>query len=105
MNIGTTELMVILALALFLYGKKLPEITRSLGKGYREFKNAFDGVKNDIQKQVTDIAKDTGIKDVDKIYPSEHPDVTSGRADGTPTEIKESNEKKPPVIGDDTLAG
>lgn len=98
MNIGTTELMVILALALFLYGKKLPEITRSLGKGYREFKNAFDGVKNDIQKQVTDIAKDTGIKDIDKIYPSEQ---TLVRADASP----EAKEDKPSVKDNNNLAG
>lgn len=92
MNIGTTELMVILALALFLYGAKLPEITRALGKGYREFKNSFDGIKNDLTRQVTDIAQDTGIKDIDKIYT-------------TPAETKESNDKKPPVIGNDNLAG
>ena len=92
MNIGTTELMVILALALFFYGKNLPNITRALGKGYLEFKNSFDGIKNDLVKQVTDIAKDTGIKDIDKIY-------------DTPTDTKEANKEKPPVIGDDTLAG
>lgn len=92
MNIGTTELIVILALALFLYGKRLPEITRALGKGYWEFKNTFDGVKNDLTKQVTDITKDTEISDIDKIY-------------NTPAETKESSEKKPPVIGNDNLAG
>ena len=68
MNIGTTELLVILALALFLYGKRLPEITRALGKGYQEFRKAVDSVKGDIQTQVTDIARDVDIKEADKIY-------------------------------------
>ena len=88
MNIGTTELIVILILALFLYGKNLPEITRALGKGYREFKKTFDGVKNDIQNQVTDLARDTEIKDADKIYTS-----------------PEAKEDEPSVKDNNNLAG
>lgn len=37
--IGTTELLLIAALALLLFGgKKLPELMRGLGKGVSEFK-------------------------------------------------------------------
>lgn len=54
MNIGTPELIVIVVLAIILYGKRLPEITRALGKGYQEFKNNVNNVKNDFQKQVED---------------------------------------------------
>ncbi len=37
--IGTTELILIAALALLLFGgKKLPELMRGLGKGISEFK-------------------------------------------------------------------
>lgn len=44
--IGTGELIVILALALLLFGgKRLPELARSLGKGIREFKDATQGVE------------------------------------------------------------
>ena len=68
MNIGTTELIVILALALFLYGKNLPEITRTLGKAYREFRKNFDGIKKDIQEQVENIASDIDVKRADKVY-------------------------------------
>ncbi|MFH1230669.1 MAG: twin-arginine translocase TatA/TatE family subunit [Planctomycetota bacterium] len=52
MNIGTFELVIIVVLAIILYGKRLPEITRALGRGYQEFKNNIDNVKNDFQKQV-----------------------------------------------------
>lgn len=50
--IGTTELLLIAALALLLFGgKKLPELMRGLGKGVREFK---EGVK-----EVSNITEDT----------------------------------------------
>jgi len=40
--IGTTELMLVLALAVILFGPdRLPEIGRSLGEAYREFKKAL----------------------------------------------------------------
>ncbi len=39
--IGTGELILILCVALLLFGgKKLPEFARNLGKGIREFKKA-----------------------------------------------------------------
>jgi Tat protein translocase TatB subunit len=83
MNIGTFELLVILILALLLYGKRLPEITRALGKGYREFRDNFNGVRKDIERQINEAALEEDISRADKIY-------------GAP-EIKESG---PPVDND-----
>lgn len=49
--IGTTELLLIAALALLLFGgKKLPELMRGLGKGVSEFKKGV--------REVTDVASD-----------------------------------------------
>lgn len=40
-HIGTQELLIILVLALIIFGpKKLPEIGRSIGQGLRELKRA-----------------------------------------------------------------
>lgn len=33
-------------------GKKLPELARGLGKGIREFKDASDGVKREIHRNI-----------------------------------------------------
>lgn len=47
--LGTGELLVILALALLLFGgKRLPELARSLGKGIYEFKKAAQGEVEEI---------------------------------------------------------
>ena len=48
-NIGATEIVLLLLLALLLFGaRRLPEIGRSLGRGMREFKDAVTG-KDDEQ--------------------------------------------------------
>ena len=42
-SVGTTELLVILVAALILFGpRRLPELSRSLGKSLSEFKRASD---------------------------------------------------------------
>ena len=47
--IGTTEIIVIGAIALLLFGgKKLPELMRGLGKGVKEFKDGIKDVKEEI---------------------------------------------------------
>jgi sec-independent protein translocase protein TatA len=47
-EIGITGLIVILIVALLVFGpKRLPEIGRSLGKGMREFKDSITGNSDD----------------------------------------------------------
>jgi len=45
MRFGPTELLIILAIVLVLFGaKKIPELARGLGEGIRDFK---DGMRDD----------------------------------------------------------
>lgn len=47
LNVGPWELMVILLIALIVVGpQKLPELSRQIGKGLREFKRVQDEVKD-----------------------------------------------------------
>ncbi len=53
LNIGTPELILIMFVALLLFGgNKLPELARGLGKGLRDFKDASEGVKREIHNQI-----------------------------------------------------
>ena len=45
-SIGVPEMILILALALLVFGpKKLPEVGRSIGKALREFRRTSDEIK------------------------------------------------------------
>jgi sec-independent protein translocase protein TatA len=42
-NIGTTELIILAAILLLLFGgKKLPELTRGIGNAVKEFRKGLD---------------------------------------------------------------
>jgi len=44
---------VLLVLALLLFGKRLPEVGRSIGKGIIEFRKGLAGIEEDIQQAGT----------------------------------------------------
>jgi len=57
-EVGITGLIVILIVALLVFGpKRLPEIGRSLGKGMREFKDSISG--KDEKAELPPSADDT----------------------------------------------
>jgi sec-independent protein translocase protein TatA len=60
-SIGFPELMMILIIALLLFGpNKLPDIARTLGKTIQEFRKAVNEAKASIDEEI----KKTGITDV-----------------------------------------
>jgi sec-independent protein translocase protein TatA len=46
---GPWEIILILVVALLLFGKRLPEVARSLGKGIVEFKKGLKGVEDEVR--------------------------------------------------------
>lgn len=58
-NIGFPGLILILVIALIIFGpNKLPEIGRAVGKSMREFKNATNGLTDDIKKEMRENDQD-----------------------------------------------
>lgn len=47
-NLQGPELLVILVLGVLLFGKRLPEVGRSLGKGIVEFKKGLRGLEDEV---------------------------------------------------------
>lgn len=50
-NISPFELLIILAIALLIFGRRLPEVGRSLGKGIVEFKRGLKGVSEEVENE------------------------------------------------------
>jgi sec-independent protein translocase protein TatA len=48
--IGTWEALVLLALGLLIFGKRLPEVGKSLGKGIVEFRKGLAGIEDEIEQ-------------------------------------------------------
>lgn len=51
MNLGMTEILIILLIALLLFGpRKLPELGRSLGQSIREFQRGAKSIREEFEK-------------------------------------------------------
>ncbi len=85
-GIGTTEILVILLVALIVLGpSKLPQVARALGKGFAEFKKMTSGVKDAIDKEIERIEVEEMIEESTR--------SDKGKKDGR-SEVDGDKEKK-----------
>ena len=68
-NLGFQEILLIAVVILVLFGsRKIPEFMRGLGKGIREFNDAKDNVKKELEE---------GLKDKDRVTTTSAPASTN----------------------------
>jgi sec-independent protein translocase protein TatA len=64
MNIGWQEILLILFIALLLFGaKKIPDLARSMGKGIKEFKKGLNEIDHPGENKKS---KEANEKEADK---------------------------------------
>lgn len=57
-NMGGYEILLIMLVILIFFGaKKIPELARGLGKGIREFKDATNEIKDELENGVNEKTK------------------------------------------------
>jgi TatA/E family protein of Tat protein translocase len=80
-NLGMPELLMIMVLALLLFGpKKLPEIGKQVGKALGEFKRASNDLKRTIEDEMERASSAVKIDD-----PPKDPAPEPVRADSAPS--------------------
>jgi sec-independent protein translocase protein TatA len=52
-SLGTQEMLVLLILGVLLFGRRLPEVGRYLGKGIVEFKKGIKGLEDEVDTTTT----------------------------------------------------
>jgi len=67
-GLGSTEMVIFGIIALLLFGKRLPEVARNLGKGLTEFKKGMHGIEDDFRST---------YRDADRTPPPRRPDPVS----------------------------
>ena len=78
-GLGTQEIFLLMLLALIFFGsKRLPEISRGLGKGMAEFKKAARDVQNEITRELD---KATDLTSKKKVPPPESQELTGQEAE------------------------
>lgn len=51
-GLGPTEMIIFGVVAVLLFGSRLPDVARSMGKSLTEFKKGMAGVENDVRDAV-----------------------------------------------------
>ena len=105
LNMGGGEMMLIMIAILLLFGgKKLPELARGLGKGIREFKDASEGVKREIHRNINaiDIDEEDRRADESRSYREPEEDHSySIHDDAEPAALNEHQEGTQPSIANE----
>ena len=87
---GPMEMLIIGVIAVLLFGKRLPEVGRSLGKGIVEFKKGIHGIEDDLDSAATSSSTTAVTRDdVDDrdeaTAPKFDPPAEEPKAESTPT--------------------
>ena len=95
LGIGMQEILIILVVALIVIGpKKLPELARTLGKGFAEFKKAADDLQETVRM---DLERDKHEQFREK-YPDLVPEEEEEQGEGKREEGEASSDKIDPIL-------
>jgi Tat protein translocase TatB subunit len=83
-GIGMQELIIIAIIALIVVGpKKLPDLAKTLGKGFSEFKKATEGITDDLKETLKEDKKPDDDAWKDSLL-MKKPDTEETKPDSSP---------------------
>jgi sec-independent protein translocase protein TatA len=91
LGIGMQEILIILLVALIVIGpKRLPEVARTLGKGFAEFKKATDDFQESVRKDLEQDKHQEFVKKYPHLVPEEEEE---GKKESSPSEVSQPSVK------------
>jgi Sec-independent protein translocase protein TatA len=102
-SLGFDELLVVILVAIIVFGKNLPQVARKVGQYYARFKRHISDLKDDFQRQMPDIEEDVKAPEPPPAAPDPPPPLGTtpsanlpGPDPGDPEYRGQDVEKKPP---------
>jgi sec-independent protein translocase protein TatA len=97
-GLGTNELILILIVALVIFGpRKLPQLSRSLGKSLADFKRASEDFKQTWEKEVEREGIFKEARTGEAMLPDEDRSILGETRDRTHALLEASEDAKPPA--------
>jgi len=97
---GPMEMIIILAIAVLLFGKRLPEVGRSLGKGIIEFKKGVRGIEDELDSATQSSSVQSPREEVDDhdapTAPKFEPPTAEPKAESADQPRAESTDERKP---------
>ena len=95
---GVGEILVIGMIAVVLFGKRLPEVARSVGKSYNQFRRGLSDIQSDFNSQVYSEVNSTDYSSYDV------PQITNDQEQDVPTAPRFEPPTSEPTAAEPTAA-
>jgi sec-independent protein translocase protein TatA len=86
-NLGPQEMLILLIIGVLLFGRKLPEVGRYLGKGIVEFKKGIKGLEDEMDTTASVSAPRAEAPVLDQPRPPQRVMTAAPKFEDSPTNI------------------
>jgi sec-independent protein translocase protein TatA len=93
-SMGPTEMVIVGVIAVLLFGKRLPEVGRSLGRSLLEFKKGMEGIQDEFKSSMMESSPSPSAETAAKNEVDDYQEATAPKFEPPPGE-SESRAKEP----------
>ncbi len=87
-DVSPATMMIIGVIAVLLFGKRLPEVGRSVGKGILEFKKGLRGIEEELHKATYASVESSSVRSSPGDEVEDREEATAPKFEPPPEEVK-----------------